>query len=538
MLRRKKWKRILYPTLLVLLICEGLLGFTVIHLGMLPTKFLIPIMIGLVVFLVVDLVLLCAGMGKGPSKARKARRIIGIILAVIVSGLCVYGAFTVNKIDRTVTAVSDTDTTNKDKLKAVYGLYVLKDDPAVKLSDVSGYSLGMVSGQDAKSSEKALDQMQNKMAMAIEAKNYPSALTITDALYNQEVQMILINEVFVSFITEEKAYADFEEKTRKIESFEIHVSAAEEAAEEQENKEKSEQAAKEDEENGNRWKGTAVIHDIAKEPFVMYLAGADYYGTGINDRDFKLVENGRNDVNILMVVNPVTREILLCHIPRDFYIHNPAGGYELDRLTLCGLYGVKNSEATCAYTMKTYVNYYARINFGGFTRLIDALGGITVNSTEDFQSGNYHFVVGKNELDGEGALRYAREIKQFKEGDIARGGHQMQILQGVINKVTSSGASLLLNYSDIMNSIADFFDTDLTNDEMSSLVKMQLDKGGSWSVHSLNLGGEIIQAETYTNPGALKTLVVPDEKEIETFRSLVDKVFAGEKLTDADLKMD
>ncbi len=114
----------------------------------------------------------------------------------------------------------------------------------------------------------------------------------------------------------------------------------------------------------------------------------------------------------------------------------------------------------------------------------------------------------------------------------------MQILQGVINKVTSSGASLLLNYSDIMNSIADFFDTDLTNDEMSSLVKMQLDKGGSWSVHSLNLGGEIIQAETYTNPGALKTLVVPDEKEIETFRALVDKVFAGEKITDADLKMD
>lgn len=75
------------------------------------------------------------------------------------------------------------------------------------------------------------------------------------------------------------------------------------------------------------------------------------------------------------------------------------------------------------------------MNFTSVERIVDALGGITVESQYNFSSGNYTFVKGMNELNGKQALAFARNRKSFAEGDHAArtqsaGGHQRDLQQG------------------------------------------------------------------------------------------------------------
>ena len=157
---------------------------------------------------------------------------------------------------------------------------------------------------------------------------------------------------------------------------------------------------------------------ITTEPFVVYLSGVDNRG--------ELTENARSDVNILAVVNPVTKRVALVNTPRDYYV-DLAGTDSKDKLTHAGLYGVETSMETLGGLYGIEVDHYVRINFAGFIDIVDALGGVDVYSDMAFTSvgspGYYDptdFVEGWNHLDGAAALAFARERHAFATGDIQR----------------------------------------------------------------------------------------------------------------------
>lgn len=80
----------------------------------------------------------------------------------------------------------------------------------------------------------------------------------------------------------------------------------------------------------------------------------------------------------------------------------------------------------------TDINYYFRLNFAGFVQIIDALGGITVDSDYDFTTQNssgYHFTKGPNQVNGDQALAFCRERYAFSAGDRQRGKDQMKVIQ-------------------------------------------------------------------------------------------------------------
>jgi anionic cell wall polymer biosynthesis LytR-Cps2A-Psr (LCP) family protein len=134
------------------------------------------------------------------------------------------------------------------------------------------------------------------------------------------------------------------------------------------------------------------------------------------------------------------------------------------------------------------------------------------------------------------ALSYVRERKSFADGDNSRGRHQMQVIEAIIEKA-SSGTTVLTNYSAILSSMEGMFSTNLSSEEMSSLVKMQLSDMASWNVKSFAVDGTGSSQTTYSMPTQRSYVMIPNEDEISYAKQLVDKVMDGGILTDEDMEM-
>ena len=257
--------------------------------------------------------------------------------------------------------------------------------------------------------------------------------------------------------------------------------------------------------------------DADSNSFIMYLSGIDTYG-GISTRS-------RSDVNILAVVNTETKDILLLSTPRDYYISYSETGGAKDKLTHAGIYGINASIDALEQLYDVDVNYYLRVNFSGFIDIINALGSVDVNSDYDFTARGTEIHKGINHLTGEEALSFARERYSFKDGDFQRGRNQMEVIRAVIQKTASS--SLLTNYMSVMNAVAGSFETNMSQEEISDLVKMQLSDMASWNITSYTSEGQVSSAETYSMPGQMLSVVIPDESSVEEAKNMITDVIEG-----------
>ena len=273
----------------------------------------------------------------------------------------------------------------------------------------------------------------------------------------------------------------------------------------------------------------AEANKITKEPFVVYLSGVDNRG--------ELTENARSDVNILAVVNPVTKQAALINTPRDYYVEL-AGTESKDKLTHAGLYGVETSMATLGNLYGVDVDHYIRINFAGFISIIDAIGGVDVYSDQAFTSvgspGYYDpttFAEGWNHLDGKSALAFARERHAFKTGDIQRGINQMKVIDAMANKLKSP--TLLMIFSKLMDAAADCFVTSFSQEQISALVRMQLGDLASWDIQSYTVTGSGAKSsKCYSAKGQSLYVMKPDENSVNEAKALIAAVLGGEdKLT-------
>ena len=273
----------------------------------------------------------------------------------------------------------------------------------------------------------------------------------------------------------------------------------------------------------------AEANKITKEPFVVYLSGVDNRG--------ELTENARSDVNILAVVNPVTKQAALINTPRDYYV-DLAGTESKDKLTHAGLYGVETSMATLGNLYGVDVDHYIRINFAGFICIFDAIGGVDVYSDQAFTSvgspGYYDpttFAEGWNHLDGKSALAFARERHAFKTGDIQRGINQMKVIDAMANKLKSP--TLLMSFSKLMDAAADCFVTSFSQEQISALVRMQLGDLASWDIQSYTVTGSGAKSsKCYSAKGQSLYVMKPDENSVNEAKALIAAVLGGEdKLT-------
>ena len=240
-------------------------------------------------------------------------------------------------------------------------------------------------------------------------------------------------------------------------------------------------------------------------------------------------------MNIILTLNATTKQILMISTPRDYFVPLSISNGVPDKLTHAGIYGVNVCMDTLDMLYDININYYFRLNFAGFEQIIDALGGVNVNSDYDFDSGNttgYHFNKGENHLNGEQALVFARERYAFKEGDRQRGRNQMAVIQGVVDKATQP--AFLKNYLSVLDSLDGAFETNVPYDVMASLVRKQLDEGGSWQVLSYSVDGTGDTQKPYSM-SSKAYVMIPDQNTVDKAKVLMKKVREGFRLSEADV---
>lgn len=493
---------------ILLLASEVLTVLTVLRLDMLPGKFMVLLAVTLLaLWLLAGFFLLWPR-----KKTGNIRRVIGCVLAALTVAGCAVITTVVSDVDRTMTNITKPTTTG-----ITMAVYVRADDPAQTLTDAAGYTIGIVEGYEQARTEQALAAIAENLGQDVTTAVYGSVHEMVDALYAREVDAIILNSAYVTILADLEGYTDFGERTRMI--CEIPVT-------EYSRTEPEKETAATDPEQTEETKPVEP-KNITNTPFVVYISGSD-------TRSYKLT-TGNSDVNILVVVNPQTKQILLLNTPRDYYIPNPAGNGALDKLTHCGVYGIDCSIEALEDLYDVSVDYYAQINFTGFETLIDAIGGVTVYSNVSFSNGGVSIQVGENYLNGSQALAFARERYQLAAGDNDRGKNQMKVIQAAIEKVTS-GSTIITKYADILDSLEGMFATNMERSEINDLVKMQLSDMASWKISTFAVTGTGDSRITYSIPGLHVYVMHPNDELVAQASELIDRVIAGEILTGDDVK--
>ena len=255
----------------------------------------------------------------------------------------------------------------------------------------------------------------------------------------------------------------------------------------------------------------------AKKPgegFIVYISGIDTTGP--------LTTVSRSDVNILMVVNPTTHQVLLVNTPRDYYVQLHGTTGTKDKLTHAGIYGIEMSINTLQDLYGVDIHFYARLNFSSMIKLVDAVGPITVISEGSFSAGPYYFYEGPNELNGEQALAFSRERYSFASGDRQRGMNQQLVIEALINQLTQR--SNLLRYQEIMSALEGTIGMNIPTGQIRSLVDAQLNSMKPWSVERISVDGTAGSEPTYSMGSVRSWVMIPDQATVEAAKDRIAQV--------------
>jgi len=474
----KKINKAVY--LLSLLSFVSLTIFT-LQLDIVPTKYLIPAL-ACIVFIYIILGLL---------SFQTKNKILAVILTtieVLIAIAFVFAGITIDKTNNLITKVSKVKTEEN-----IYYVIVHKDSNDKKLEDINKKEVGTYQVND-ENYDKAKANIYSKVSF--KEKEYNDILTITNDLLTRKVDAIILSDFHKEIIEEE--IEKFASSIRIIHKEIIEL--------EQEKQE--------------------VEKVTLEEPFNVLISGIDTRGP-IN-------KVSRSDVNIVVSVNPTTHEILLTSIPRDYYVRlHGTSGYK-DKLTHAGIYGIDMSVNTISDLLNTKIDYYLRVNFDTVVNLVDAIGGVDVYSDMAFTTKAGNIVEGQNHLDGNLALWYSRERKQFAEGDRKRGKHQEEVITAIINKISTSKV-LLTRYSSILDSLKDTFQTSISADMIKNFIKNQLDKMPSWNIVSISVDGTGSYDYTYSMPGRQLYVMIPDQTTVDKASNAINTLMSNASLNNLNL---
>lgn len=498
---------------LLQLVVELAAAVSVRSLNMLPDRYFLLLAGVLALLLVITGLLLRRKKGGAFEKKRKngtVRRIFGGILAVIMIVGCTAVRIVVGQVHSAVDGVTGAAET----VNVSMSVYVAAEDPAQSIADASGYRFAALKDYEAVRTEQTVSVIRQEVGGEISLTEYATLTELVEALYAGDVDALILNSAYVSLLEEIEELADFTDKTRILYTAVIEQTIYK-------------PTEPTDPDAADTAVPTEEPFTISGSPFIMYISGSD-------TRDYYL-STSRSDVNILMVVNPETKMVLLVNTPRDYYVKNPAGGGSMDKLTHCGIYGINCSVDALEMLYDADIRYYSQINFTGVETLVDAIGGIDVYADYGFYALSTYWVnEGWNHLNGEQALGFARDRYHQADGDNGRGRNQMKVIQGVINKVTS-GTTIIENYSGILDSIQGMFKTSVTMEEIGELVKMQLEDMASWTIRSYAVTGTGGSDITYSMPGLYCYVMYPDEARVAYGQELIQRVLDGEVLTEEDM---
>lgn len=414
----------------------------------------------------------------------KKSRVLTTVLLVVFSIIAAVSLFAFKSLVDVAHNMNETASYSEIEMSVV----VPSNSSVNDVSDLT--SVQAPTDADGSNINELLSHIKSEKGVDLATEKVDSYQAAYENLVNGSSKAMVFNSAYSSLL--EMSYENFQSNLKTIYSYKIKTSIKDEAK----------------------------AHD--SNVFNIYISGIDTYGS--------ISTVSRSDVNLILTVNMNTHKILMTETPRDAYVKIPDGGADqYDKLTHAGIYGVETSEKTLENLYGITIDYYARLNFDSFLKLIDALGGITVYNSQAFTSlhGNYEFPVGNVTLDSDKALGFVRERYSLEHGDYDRGNNQMKVIQAILNKLTSLNS--VSNYSTIISNVQDSIQTDMKLDTMMKLVNTQLDSGEKFTVTSQEVTGTGSTGEltSYAMPSSSLYMIKLDDASVAKASQAIKDVMEG-----------
>lgn len=437
-----------------LVVFTGGLVYQIFKLQILPDNILIPIILVLILLTLIFVLLI------NFSAHGLVSKILCSLMVVVLSAVYGLGNYYLYSTNTTLETVTD----QGNKAKNTVSVVVLNSSGLENVNSLEASKLGVLKTIGNEATKKSLTDLK-KNNVTYTKKTYDNMLGMLKALYDGEVDAIVLNEAYRSNVCDLEDYANFNNDTKVIHKTVYYT------------KENS---------------SSLAVSDITSKPFNILISGNDSFGS--------LDENSRSDVDMLVTINPVTSTILLTSIPRDSYVKEVCNDYACnygvyDKLTHTGIYGVDTTKDTIENMLDIDINYVYRVNFTSMIDIVDALGGVDVTVPEGmavskfYTNSNLEGVhEGENHLDGKRALAYSRERKAYLDGDLQRARNQQQVLQAMFKKATSP--EIIKNYTSLLKALIGAFDTNMTTKEITSFIKYQIQAKPSWKFEQFVLKGD------------------------------------------------
>lgn len=438
----------------ILVVFTGGLVYQIFKLQILPDNILIPIILVLILLTMIFVLLI------NFSTHGLVSKILCSLMVVVLSAVYGLGNYYLYSTNTTLETVTD----QENKAKNTVSVVALNSSGLEDVNSLEGSKLGVLKTIGNEATKKSLTDLK-KNNVTYTKKTYDNMLGMLKALYDGEVDAIVLNEAYRSNVCDLEDYTNFNNDTKVIHKTVYYT------------KENS---------------SSLAVSDITSKPFNILISGNDSFGS--------LDENARSDVDMLVTINPVTSTILLTSIPRDSYVKEVCNDYACnygayDKLTHTGIYGVDTTKDTIENMLDIDINYVYRVNFTSMIDIVDALGGVDVTVPEGmavskfYTNSNLEGVhEGENRLDGKRALAYSRERKAYLDGDLQRARNQQQVLQAMFKKATSP--EIIKNYTSLLKALVGAFDTNMTTQEITSFIKYQIQAKPSWKFEQFVLKGD------------------------------------------------
>lgn len=449
--KKKKFQIIGIIFSILLAICFIIFSFFIIKVDILPIKYLIPfiILIGLIIFINIFILV--------KKKFKLWIKYVCLFISIILCFLFMIGSIYINKTYNFMDNIR-----NNNSISEKYYIIVKKESKYNSLKDLKNEKI-YTFDEGIKLYNKAIEKLDDYKNNLVKIDSVNTM--VNDLIKEKEnVNVILLSAAHKEAIRE--SVTDFDDVTKIIHTIDVSI--------------KTETTSS----NG--------VKNITKDSFTIYISGSDNYG--------HIMERGRSDVNMLVTVNPVTHEVLLTSIPRDYYVQlSGTTGYK-DKLTHAGMYGVDMSIKTIEEFMDIDIDYYVKVNFSTLVQVVDIIGGIDVYSDASFRSWTDHSIYiqkGNVHMNGKTAIAFARERHAYLEGDRHRLQNQQDILDAIIKKVSTSTV-LMTKYTTFLEQLSSSFETNINTEDITQLIKLQINKMPSWNISKYSLNGTDSSGYTYS----------------------------------------
>lgn len=471
---KKLFQNILKFLIIMLFTCiSGCLLYYVYRLNILNMKLFIVLSIVVVLFWLLVVINLTR------KKAKLGTKIFMAIIAFILSFIYLFG---LKYINQTIKFVSNM-TENEYQIQK-YSVLVLNTSAYKSIDELKDKNIGFLS------TIQYYDESKSKLKEKITYNlvEYQNTTELILGIYNGNIDALVLDESFIDLLKENKT--QFIDESKEIYKFELKF----------------------------KDKNTTKKVNVNEEAFMLYISGSDTRGT--------IQASDRSDVNIIAVVNPKKNKLLLVSIPRDYYVQLHGTTGTKDKLTHAGLYGLEMSKNTIEDLLDIDINYSIKVSFSTLVNAVDVIDGIEIYSDKSFSRKSRKnkictFNEGNQIVYGECALVFARERKTYSTGDLHRGQNQQVVLTAIIKKL--SNPKYLMRYNDILKAIDGSFMTDMTYDEITSLIKNQLTELNNWEIESIGLTGPNDMRETYSMGNQKLYVFLQDENSIKDAKKKISE---------------